>query len=93
LLSFIAELVILPKFRASGPWTRGSKIKAEVSLGLPLGIHTSLPHAPAILGSPAVCIADFSEVLGNSSAVLLGLSVADFVEVHHLFHFLSFFVP
>jgi hypothetical protein len=59
------------------------------SLGLPGGIDPSLPHAPAILGSPAVCLADFGEGLGNPSAVLLGLSVADFVEVHHSNQFLS----
>lgn len=84
------KVYIYLKCRASEPWTLGSKIKAEVPLGLPLGFYPSLPYAPAILGFPTLSLADFSEVLGNSSAVLLGLVVADFVEVHHSF-FLLFF--
>jgi hypothetical protein len=64
----------------------------EDTIGLVCGINASLPNAPAVLGSPAFGLANLCEVLGNSSAVFLGLGIFDFVEVHHLYHFLSFFV-
>jgi hypothetical protein len=56
------------------------------------GFDSGFPDAFAMLRFPSLALANLSEVLGNSSAVLLGLGVLDFVEVHHLFHFLSFFV-
>ena len=89
----IAELVILTKFGAPGSWAARTKIKAEVSLGLPGGIHAGFPHTSAILGSPTLALANLCEVLGDSSAVLLGLGVADFVKVHHSYYLFRFFVP
>ena len=59
---------------------------------LPGGFNPSLPHASAILRFPTLGLTNLCEVLGDSSAILLGLSVADFIEVHHSYHFLSFFV-
>ena len=73
---------------------RATEIKKPRNfLGLPGGFNPSLPHTSAILRSPALGLTNLCEVLGDSSAILLGLGVADFIEVHHSFQFLSFFVP
>jgi hypothetical protein len=58
---------------------------------LPGGFNISFPNTPAILGSPTFCLANFREAFGNSSAILLGLGVTDFVEIHHNYLPLSFF--
>jgi hypothetical protein len=52
---------------------------------LPGGFNRGFPHASAILGVPTLGLTNLCEVLGDSSAILLGLGIADFVEVHHSF--------
>ena len=54
------------------------------------GFNGGFPHALTMLGFPAVCLANFSEVLGNSSAALLGLGISNLVKVHHFYLPLSF---
>jgi hypothetical protein len=52
---------------------------------LPGGINGCFPNTSAILGSPTLALANLCEVLGNSSAVLLGLGVSNLVKVHHFY--------
>jgi hypothetical protein len=56
------------------------------------GFGRCFPNALAMLRLPAVCLADFSEVLCDTLAAFLSLGILDFVEVHHLFPFPFLFV-
>ena len=57
------------------------------------GRSAGFPNAPAVVGFPTSLLAGGGKVLGGDFAGFLGLGIFDFVEVHHLYHFLSFFVP
>ena len=49
------------------------------------GFNGGFPHTSTILGFPAFGLTNLCEVLGNSSAILLGLGVSNLVKVHHFY--------
>ena len=65
----------------------------EDTIGSVGGRSAGFPNAPAVLGFPTSLLAGGGKVLSGDFAGFLGLGIFDFVEVHHLYLFLSFFVP